>query len=70
MYTELSMRKVAELEAQLTQSVPDGEIVAATGSLNDTAVIKWISDYRATVGDFVYVGKQPPANAVQDGSDG
>lgn len=40
---------------------PVGEVVAATGSLNDLAVIQWISDYRPKIGDNLY---GPEADAI------
>lgn len=33
---------------------PVGEVVAATGSLGDAVIIKWISEYRPSIGDLLY----------------
>lgn len=37
---------------------PAGEVIAATGSLNDSAVIKWTSEYRPKIGDKLYAPKE------------
>ena len=42
---------------------PDGEVVISTGSLNDVAMIKWVSDYRPKVGDLIYA--TPPDAAAE-----
>lgn len=44
---------------------PDGKIVAGTGTMNDLAVIQWVSSYRPTIGDSIYA--TPPAPAIPEG---
>lgn len=42
----------------------DGEVVAATGSLSDAAVIKWVSDYRPQIGDKIFAAPSATPDAL------
>lgn len=55
------IEQAKEENARLRKALgePVGEIVAAAGSLNDAAVIRWTGDYRPTIGDLLYA----PSNA-------
>jgi len=67
MRSSLSGYTIALYAAPQPTAEPAGKIVAATGSLNDVAMIQWTSDYRPKIGDLIYASPpQPTAEAVRE----
>ena len=70
-YEGLLKQAITALRDRLAQRErePDGKVVAATGSLNDVAMIQWTGSYRPQIGDLIYASPPAPLTYAEGSED-